>query len=108
MKYLVTVPFFCLLTFALFAQSKVERSQSSYICSIQGVVSNNQNGNLLPDAIITVLDDTKQERIGSTKTDVNGFYQLNVPNRDRYRILCNISTCKLSTSTPPWRIRSTL
>ena len=92
MKYLVTVPFFCLLTFSLFAQSKVERSQSSYTCSIQGVVSNNQNGNLLPDALITVLDDTKQERIGSTKTDVNGFYQLNVPNRDRYRILCNKST----------------
>jgi hypothetical protein len=58
----------------------------------EGRISNKNNGNYLPDAVVTVYDDKRIVPIGEDKTDDSGNYHITVPKRDRYRIEVKKST----------------
>jgi outer membrane protein OmpA-like peptidoglycan-associated protein len=59
---------------------------------IEGMVKNEKNGNLIPDALVTVFDDRLQTPLAQTRTDVTGHYKIAVPKRDRYRVETKKST----------------
>lgn len=92
MKHSAGVLWFLFLAFANTAQNTNEQLTFSKKCAISGTISNKQNGNFLPDAVLTVFDDRKQELLGTARSDENGFYRIEVPNRERYRIDCKKAT----------------
>ena len=59
---------------------------------IEGVVKNDKNGNLIPDALVIIYDDRLQTLLAQTHTDATGHYKLAVPTRDRYRLETKKST----------------
>jgi outer membrane protein OmpA-like peptidoglycan-associated protein len=75
--------FISILSLAL---SSLSAQESSNITSIKGTIKNPQNGNLLPEAQVTLFDDKAKKAIAYTKTDINGQYQLTVPKAERYKI----------------------
>jgi outer membrane protein OmpA-like peptidoglycan-associated protein len=83
----ITLSFYllCLAPFTLFSQEKTAKSPAQTVL-IQGTLKNEKNGNLLPDAVVTIYDDRMQTLVASTKTDEKGQYQIYVPQKDRYRI----------------------
>ena len=92
MKQFFIVLLLFLGVFPVFAQKNNDSPTFSTTCSIEGTISNKINGNLIPEAVLTVFDDRQQVAIGTTKTDENGFYQIEVPNRERYRVECQKQT----------------
>ena len=88
MKKRLFLPVLCIFYSAfLFAQENVSsRPNASGIVSIEGTIKNEQNGNLIPDALVIVHDDRMLTPLAKTTTDVNGHYQLSVPRKDRYRV----------------------
>jgi outer membrane protein OmpA-like peptidoglycan-associated protein len=59
---------------------------------IEGTIKNEKNGNLLPDAIVTVYDDRMKVALSHVVTDENGHYKIVVPKKDRYAIEAKKST----------------
>jgi outer membrane protein OmpA-like peptidoglycan-associated protein len=90
MKKIFTLIFslFCSASFSIFAQAKVDFDN----VLIEGTVKNEKNGNLLPDALITIYDDRMKLAIAHIKTDDNGHYKIVVPKKDRYAIEAKKST----------------
>jgi outer membrane protein OmpA-like peptidoglycan-associated protein len=80
------------MTSSLLAQNDSDTKTTSQYYTIEGQLSNKLNGNFLPDAVVTVYDDVMQEAVGSSKTDVNGYYKVSVPHRKRYRVEAKKST----------------
>ncbi len=87
MKKCLVISSFCLL-FASFsiAQDKKNPISNTPSVTIEGTIKNDQNGNLIPDAVVTAHDDRMLVPLAQTTTDVNGHYALTVPKKDRYRI----------------------
>jgi outer membrane protein OmpA-like peptidoglycan-associated protein len=84
-KCLVIPMFLCFFSSVLVAQDKKIPTNNNTI-SIEGTIKNEQNGNLIPDAVVVAYDDRMLVPLTKTVTDVNGHYVLNVPKKDRYRI----------------------
>jgi outer membrane protein OmpA-like peptidoglycan-associated protein len=86
---------FLLILFSLpvaLSQDTDNRVNLTGLCLIEGIATNTQNGNLLPDAVVTIYDDKMQQVLGTTRTDVDGSYKIEVPIRERYRIEADKST----------------
>jgi outer membrane protein OmpA-like peptidoglycan-associated protein len=75
----------CFAPFTLFSQEKTANPTTQKVL-IQGTLKNEKNGNLLPDAVVSIYDDRMQILVASTTTDADGHYQIYVPQKDRYRI----------------------
>jgi outer membrane protein OmpA-like peptidoglycan-associated protein len=91
----------CAFTVFLFAlplvvvgqnKKETEATDPRGYVQIEGVITNKNNGNFLPDAVVNVYDDKKQELLGTTRTDVDGTYKVDVPIRERYRVESKKST----------------
>jgi outer membrane protein OmpA-like peptidoglycan-associated protein len=83
----ITLSFYllCFAPFTLFSQAKGVNVSTQTVL-LEGTLKNEKNGNLLPDAVVSIYDDRMQILMASTTTDVNGHYQIYVPQKDRYRI----------------------
>ncbi len=81
---------FFLTPFSLFAQQNNSSPFNNIV--IEGTIKNEKNGNLLPDAVVTVYDDRLKVSIAQTVTDGNGHYQIAVPKKERYLVECKKST----------------
>jgi outer membrane protein OmpA-like peptidoglycan-associated protein len=60
--------------------------------TLEGAITNEKNGNSLPDVQIIVYDDKTYAPIGTAITDGSGNYKLTVPMKERYRIESKKST----------------
>ncbi len=76
----------CIAPIFLFSQNKIGPLSDNKTVTIEGAIKNEQNGNLLPDALVTVYDDRMLVPIGQSNTNSEGHYALTVPKKDRYRI----------------------
>ncbi len=76
----------CIAPIFLFSQNKIGSLSDNKTVTIEGAIKNEQNGNLLPDALVTVYDDRMLVPIGQSTTNSEGHYALTVPKKDRYRI----------------------
>ena len=76
----------CIAPIFLFSQNKIGPLSDNKTVTIEGTIKNEQNGNLLPDASVTIYDDRMLVPIGQANTNSEGHYALTVPKKDRYRI----------------------
>jgi outer membrane protein OmpA-like peptidoglycan-associated protein len=72
------------------AQLELNKSITTY--ALEGIVKNQKNDNLLPDAFISVYDDKMNVLVATTTTDANGHYRVSLPTKERYRIEAKKST----------------
>lgn len=80
----------CIAPIFLFSQNKTVPLGENI--TIEGKIKNEQNGNLLPETLITVYDDKMQAPIGQSTTDNEGHFSIVVPKKDRYRIEADKNT----------------
>jgi outer membrane protein OmpA-like peptidoglycan-associated protein len=60
--------------------------------TLEGTITNEKNGNFLPDVQITIYDDKTYAPIAHTITDGMGNYKVTVPTKERFRVESKKST----------------